>query len=255
MTVNRPWTYSPTTAVSATAAISADNSYNNSKAPFARASEADRNCLPGYSWPPHLYQETSSIWERTRKSEPNLGSKYISKKLLQLKGLEWDLLGGDEEFAGEGGFGRAAAEGFLGGYAKSVRVVVFLGDMREDEIARDSVETFRISEIFADGVVREVPGTAQHALLHYPRIRTHFQHVEIVVGFENKTVCPAQMHFDMVGDVTEVGANGHLSSVRAKGESDRVDGIVGNTKGMDVDVANGEALTGLDVRHATQTLA
>jgi len=56
MTVNRPWTYSPTIAVSATAAISADNSYN-STAPFARASDADRNGVPGYSWLPHLYQE------------------------------------------------------------------------------------------------------------------------------------------------------------------------------------------------------
>ena len=26
-------------------------------APFARASEAPRKCRPGYSWPPHLYQE------------------------------------------------------------------------------------------------------------------------------------------------------------------------------------------------------
>src|SRR5208282_5101481 len=38
----------------ATAAISAE--YNN-LAPFAAASEADRNCSPRYSWPPHLYQE------------------------------------------------------------------------------------------------------------------------------------------------------------------------------------------------------
>jgi len=60
MTVNRPWTCTPTAAVSATAAISADNS-NNRVAPFARASEADRNCLPRYSWPPHLYQDSTSV--------------------------------------------------------------------------------------------------------------------------------------------------------------------------------------------------
>src|SRR5438309_127045 len=63
MTVDRSWTCPPTTAVSATAAISADNSYNNSHAPFAWASEADRNCTPSYSWPPHLYQEESSLEE------------------------------------------------------------------------------------------------------------------------------------------------------------------------------------------------
>src|SRR5467141_1251664 len=60
MTVNRPWTCSPTAANSAIAAISADNC-NNNVAPFARASEAARNCLPGYSWPPHLYQDNTSL--------------------------------------------------------------------------------------------------------------------------------------------------------------------------------------------------
>jgi hypothetical protein len=29
----------------------------NNLAPFAQASEAARNCKPGYLWPPHLYQE------------------------------------------------------------------------------------------------------------------------------------------------------------------------------------------------------
>src|SRR5216684_2447599 len=110
MTVNRPWTCSPTTAVSATAGISADNSYNNWNAPFARASEADRNCTPRYLWLPHLYQETLSLGERPGKSERNV-AWITSKKLLQLEGLEGDVLGGDEEFAGEGGIAGAALQG------------------------------------------------------------------------------------------------------------------------------------------------
>src|ERR1700739_242719 len=83
MTVNRPWTYSPSVAVPATAAISADNTYSYSNAPFARASEADRNCLPAYSWLPHLYQERLSLGEQPGKSERNVES-ITSKKLLQL---------------------------------------------------------------------------------------------------------------------------------------------------------------------------
>jgi hypothetical protein len=31
----------------------------NHYSPFARASDAVRNCWPGYSWPSHLYQELS----------------------------------------------------------------------------------------------------------------------------------------------------------------------------------------------------
>src|SRR3977135_846600 len=107
--------------------------------------------------------------------------------------------------------------------------------MREDEIPGQGVETFRISEIFADRVIGKMSGTAKHALLYHPRIRPNFQHIEIVVGFENETVCPAQMNFDVIGEVAEIGADGHLGAVRAKRESDGIDGIVRNTKGVDVD--------------------
>src|SRR6266852_7431080 len=116
MTVNRPWTCSPTTAVSATAAISADNSYNNWIAPFARASEADRNCRPGYSWLPHLYQERLSLGEQPGKSERNV-EWITSKKLLKLERLQGDVLGGDQEVTGEGCLGGAALQGFFGGEA------------------------------------------------------------------------------------------------------------------------------------------
>jgi len=84
------------------------------------------------------------------------------------------MLGGDEEFAGEGGLGWPAAEGLFGGYEKSVRIVVFLGDMREDKIASDGVETFRIGEIFADGMIGKMAGAAKNALLDDPRIRPNF---------------------------------------------------------------------------------
>ena len=66
------------------------------------------------------------------------------------------MLGGDEEFAGEGGFGGAAAEGFFGGEADEIGVVVFLGDVGEDEMADAGIEAFGISQEFADGVIREV---------------------------------------------------------------------------------------------------
>src|SRR5260370_37684876 len=83
MTVNRPWTCSPTTTVSATAAVSADNNYN-SIAPFARASDADRNCRPGYLWLPHLYQEETRIEDRLNCGNQTLQGK-ISACMTQKK--------------------------------------------------------------------------------------------------------------------------------------------------------------------------
>src|SRR5258708_18224482 len=78
MTVNRPWTCSPTAANSAIAAVSAD--YR--RAPFARASEADRICAPGYSWPPHLYQDKLSLADLRTKSERSL-TWLPFKKMMQ----------------------------------------------------------------------------------------------------------------------------------------------------------------------------
>ena len=113
-------------------------------APFARASEADRNCTPGYLWPPHLYQETLSLEERHGKSERNI-EWSPSKKVLQLEGLEWNVLGSDEEFAGERAFGRAAIQGFFGGKTDEIGIVVFLGDVRENKIARDGIEAVGVA--------------------------------------------------------------------------------------------------------------
>jgi hypothetical protein len=61
-------------------------------APFAAASEADRNCSPGYSWPPHLYQE-----------------HYKFKRALQKKRVEIQAMalvaGGTATSAPSRGFG------------------------------------------------------------------------------------------------------------------------------------------------------
>ena len=49
------------------------------------------------------------------------------------------MLESDEEFAGEGALGRAAAQGFFGGEADKIGIVVFLRNVGEDEIARNGV--------------------------------------------------------------------------------------------------------------------
>jgi len=169
--------------------------------------------------------------------------------------FEGNVLGGDEELAGEGGFRRTALEGFLGGDANEIRIVVLLGDVGHNEIAGARVETLGIAEEFADGMIGEMAGAGEDALLDDPGVRADLEHVEIVIGFEDEAVGVAKMDADVIGHEAEIGADGDLVTVGAEGEADGVDGVVGNAEGVDVNVTDGEGLAGFDGFDAMEALA
>jgi len=178
-----------------------------------------------------------------------------ARPALQLKRLERNALGGDEKFAGEGGFGRSAAESFFGANAREIGIVVFLRDMREDEIARTGIEAFGIGQEFADGKIRKMAGAGKHALLDDPGIRTDLEHVEIVIRFEDEAIGLAKMDFDEFGHVAKIGADGDFGAVGAEGETNGIGGIMRDSEGVDVNVTDGEALPGVDGFNAAETLA
>jgi hypothetical protein len=126
--------------------------------------------------------------------------------------------------------------------------------MREDEIACSGVKAFRIAKIFADGMIREMPGAAEDALLDNPGIRSDFQHVQIVIRFEKQTIGVAQMNFNELGHVSKIGDERHLRAVRSEREADGIGSIVWNLKRVDINIADGEMLAGLNGFHAAQTL-
>lgn len=165
------------------------------------------------------------------------------------------MLRGDEEFAGEGRFSGAAAEGFFGGDAREIGIVVFLGDVREDKIARAGIKTFGIGEEFADGVIRKMPGAGKHPLLNNPRIGSDLEHVEVVIGFEDQAIGLTEMNFDELRHVAEVGADGDFRAVGAEGEAEGIGGIVRDGEGVNVNIADGEALPGVDGFDAAEALA
>jgi len=165
------------------------------------------------------------------------------------------VLGSDEEFAGEGGFGRAAAEGFFGGEADEVGIVVFLRDVGEDKVADAGIEALGIDEEFANGMIREVAGAGEDALLDDPGIRADLEHVEIVIGFEDETIGLAEMDPDVIRQVAEIGADGDFGAVGTEGESDGVGGVVRDGERVDVDIADRETLAGLDGFDAAETFA
>src|SRR5713226_3872636 len=63
------------------------------------------------------------------------------------------------------------------------------------------------------------------------------------------------MHFDERGQVAEIGDQSKLGAVGAEGEGHRVGGVVGNGESVDVDVANREALSGMNGFNTVEALA
>ena len=142
----------------------------------------------------------------------------------------------------------------FGGNFDYIGVIVFLRDVREDEVTGARVETLRIGKIFADGMIGKMTCAGKYALLDYPGIRTYLQHFQIVIGFKHQAIRIAEMYFDQFGHVAEIGDDGHLEATSAKREANRICGIVRNGKGMHVNIANGEMLPGMHGFDATQTL-
>src|SRR5215467_11051701 len=92
-------------------------------APFARASEADRNNAPGYSWPPHLYQEKSSLGQPREKRQLNFKSLGFNNP-LEFQRLQWLALGSDEELPRKRSVCRSPAQRFLRANLRRERIVV-----------------------------------------------------------------------------------------------------------------------------------
>src|SRR5882724_3527674 len=76
-----------------------------------------------------------------------------------------------------------------------------------------------------------------------------------VIGFEDEAIGLAEMDSDMVWQVAEICADGDFGAVGAEGEADRVGGIVRDGEGVDVDVADGEALASLDGFNTAEAFA
>jgi len=98
-------------------------------------------------------------------------------------------------------------------------------------------------------------GAGKHALLDDPGIRTDLEHVEIVIRFEDEAIGLAKMDFDELGHVAEVGADGDLGAVGAESEAEGIGGVVRDGEGVDVNIADGETLAGLDGLDSAKALA
>src|SRR5436305_7716262 len=79
---------------------------------------------------------------------------------------------------------------------------------------------------------------AHYALLYRPRVRAHFQHFEIMIGFQQEHVRAAQVILHRCGNVPEIGGDADANALRFEAESDGVDGVVRNAETLDLDIAD-----------------
>ncbi len=122
-------------------------------------------------------------------------------------------------------------------------------------MANTGIEAFRIGEEFTDRMIGEVTGAGEDALLDDPGVWADLEHVEIVIGFEDEAIGLAEMDSHVVWKVAEISADGDFGAVGAEGEAYGVGGVVRDGEGMDVDVADGEALASLDGFDTAEALA
>ena len=174
----------------------------------------------------------------------------MGSQSLEIEGAEGNALRGDVQGAAKGEFAGAAAEGFFGADAGEIGSVVLLGNVREDEVARASIENFGIGEKFTDDCVGKMAGAAHDALLDVPGIGADLQHFQVMIRFQDQEIGFAQMMLYEFGHVAKVGDDGDFLSVGAEGVADGVSGIVRNGERGDFDVADNEFNSGADILHA-----
>jgi len=146
-------------------------------------------------------------------------------------------------------------ESFFGGKQSEVGIIVLLRHVSENEIAGVTIEAIGIGEVFTDRVIGQVARAGEYALLDDPGIRANLKHVEVVIGFEDEAIGFAEVDFDELGHVAEIGADGDFGAVGAKGKADGINGIVRDGEGVDVDVADTKALARLNGFDAAKTFA
>ena len=122
-------------------------------------------------------------------------------------------------------------------------------------MADAGIEAFGVGKEFTDRMIGEMAGAGEDALFDDPGIWADLEHVEIVVGFENEAIGLAEMDSDVVWKVAEIGADGDFGAVGAEGEADGVGSVVRDGECVDVNIADGEALAGLDGFDAAEALA
>ena len=123
-------------------------------------------------------------------------------------------------------------------------MIVLLREMCEDH--KRCFIIIVVGKEICEGLVREMTHPAHHPLLHRPGIRPATQHLQVVIRFHDQHIAATQMIPHADRQVAEVGGNPYLNSIRTKGESHGIGGVMRNREGLHRNVANLKAVARLE---------
>src|SRR3982751_3461913 len=109
------------------------------------------------------------------------------------------------------------------------------GRNRSVKVARNEVRGY---------LVRQMPASAHHALLHRPGIRSNTQHFDVMVRFENHDIRPAQVDAKRIRYIAEIGRNGDFDPATAESVADGIDCIMRNRETRNVEIPDGKRAPG-----------
>ena len=109
---------------------------------------------PGYSWPPHLYQAISRVRGEKESVNHRFRRTGVSPRPgLEFEGFQGRVLRSNQKFTAKGELSRTPTQRFFGAKPRQVRIVVFLRDVRQNQVAGPAVEALGIGKKFAHGVI------------------------------------------------------------------------------------------------------
>jgi len=77
----------------------------------------------------------------------------LGRSNLEFERLQWNILRGNQKFAGKRELRRTPAERFLGAKECEVGIIIFLRNVRQNEVVGPAVEAFGIGKKLAHSVI------------------------------------------------------------------------------------------------------
>ena len=131
-----------------------------------------------------------------------------------------------------------ASQNLLNGLASQLRMIVLLAEVAEPDVAQ--LVGGEMSKCLATGIIAEMSRRSQDAFLEILRIVALQEHLDAMVGLDDKIVGTTDEIVHLVGDVPHVGDEAEGDSLALHLIAHIVGAIVRNTKRSDRELTQGE---------------